>query len=59
FAKFVLTRPNYSNLSNIPEWNYRAWLEILHQGGYATDPNYTDKILGVIWRYKLYELVEG
>jgi flagellum-specific peptidoglycan hydrolase FlgJ len=34
-------------------------MEAIKAGGYATDPTYTDKVLSLIWRYRLYELVEG
>lgn len=56
FGDFILTRNNYAQIRGLPSWNYRAWLEGLRQGGYATDPSYTDKVLRIIWRYHLYEL---
>jgi flagellum-specific peptidoglycan hydrolase FlgJ len=59
FGDFVLTRKNYSQVRNLPSWNYRAWLDGLREGGYATDPAYTDKVLRIIWRYHLYELTES
>jgi len=55
FGNFIKTRSNYSNLQDIPKWNYRAWTEGLKQGGYATDPAYSEKLLRIIWRYRLYE----
>ncbi|MEL6836069.1 MAG: glucosaminidase domain-containing protein [Bacteroidota bacterium] len=58
FGNFILTRDNYAQVKNVPSWNYRGWIDGLREGGYATDPAYTDKILRIIWRYKLYELVE-
>jgi flagellum-specific peptidoglycan hydrolase FlgJ len=58
FGHFVRTRDNYQHLQDIPSWNYRAWADGLRYGGYATDPAYTDKVLGIIWRYRIYELVE-
>lgn len=59
FGTFILNRPQYSKVHSIPTWNYRAWVEAIKDGGYATDPTYTDKVLSLIWRYRLYELVEG
>lgn len=59
FGNFILTRENYAQVKDVPAWNYRGWIDGLKEGGYATDPAYTDKILRIIWRYKLYELVEG
>jgi hypothetical protein len=56
FGSFVTTRPNYQNLLQAPSWNYRAWAEGLQLGGYATDPAYAQKILRLIWRYRLYEV---
>jgi flagellum-specific peptidoglycan hydrolase FlgJ len=58
FGDFILTRDNYSQIRDLPSWNYRAWVEGLREGGYATDPGYTDKVLRIIWRYHLYELPE-
>ncbi|MEL7220391.1 MAG: glucosaminidase domain-containing protein [Bacteroidota bacterium] len=58
FGHFIKTRDNYQHLQNTPVWNYRAWADGLRSGGYATDPAYTDKLLGIIWRYKIYELVK-
>lgn len=34
--------------------NYRAWARGLEQLGYATDPTYSEKIIGVIERYDLH-----
>lgn len=58
FGNFILTRENYAQVKTVPAWNYRGWVEGLREGGYATDPSYTNKVLSIIWRYKLYELVE-
>jgi flagellum-specific peptidoglycan hydrolase FlgJ len=58
FGRFVTTRENYRNINGLPSWNYRAWMEALHAGGYATDPDYVNKVLTLIWRYRLYELAE-
>lgn len=58
FGDFILTRGNYAQIRGLPSWNYRAWIEGLREGGYATDPGYTDKVLRIIWRYHLYELQE-
>lgn len=55
FGRFVKTRPNYKHLQYAPSWNYRAWAEGLKTGGYATDPEYAEKILRIIWRYHLYD----
>jgi flagellum-specific peptidoglycan hydrolase FlgJ len=57
FGRFITTRPNYQHLRNIPNWDNRAWAEGLKAGGYATDPDYAEKLLRIIWRYRLYEIV--
>ncbi len=58
FGQFITSRPNYKHLQYIASWNYRAWAEGLKIGGYATDPAYPEKLLQIIWRYRLYEFVE-
>ena len=32
-----------------------SWSEGLKKAGYATDPNYPQKLINIIERYKLYE----
>lgn len=57
FGNFVSTRPNYAHLKHVASWNYRSWADGLKIGGYATDPEYTDKLLRIIWRYQLYDYI--
>ncbi|RMF03742.1 MAG: hypothetical protein D6772_01720 [Bacteroidetes bacterium] len=56
FGAFITQQPNYRSLQQVPKWNYRTWAEGLKAGGYATDPAYAEKLLRVIWRYRLYEV---
>ncbi len=56
FGHYLTTRSNYRHLANLPAWNNRAWAEGLQAAGYATDPYYAEKILRLIWRYRLYEI---
>ena len=43
----------YKNLRG--ETNYKSACKNVRLDGYATDPNYTEKLISVIERYKLYE----
>jgi flagellum-specific peptidoglycan hydrolase FlgJ len=36
--------------------NYKAWARGLRELGYATDPSYDSKLIGIIERYELYKL---
>lgn len=53
FGRYLQSKGYYHNLLYYPSWNYRAWAEGMQRNGYATDPKYADKVLRVIWRYKL------
>jgi LysM repeat protein len=35
--------------------DYKGWARGLKKAGYATDPKYADKLIGLIERYSLYE----
>jgi flagellum-specific peptidoglycan hydrolase FlgJ len=43
----------YRIITNLPRWDYRAWAEELHQAGYATDPEYAQKLITIIEKYDL------
>ena len=58
FGIFITSSDNYQHLHEFPAWDNRSWAEGLHAGGYATDPGYANKILRIIWRYRLWELQE-
>lgn len=45
----------YSFLFNLDRTDYRAWARGLQSAGYATAPDYADKLINLIERYKLYE----
>tara|TARA_B100000941_G_scaffold274251_1_gene235248 strand:+ start:615 stop:1361 length:747 start_codon:yes stop_codon:yes gene_type:complete len=51
---FLKNRSRYSSLFNLDIKNYRAWAKGLKKAGYATDPNYADKLISLIDRYELY-----
>ncbi|MBK9338168.1 MAG: glucosaminidase domain-containing protein [Lewinellaceae bacterium] len=48
----MLARGRYAKLKKHGK-NYRAWARGLEQLGYATDPSYSEKLIGVIERYNL------
>ncbi len=56
FGRFLTGREHYQPLFGLPEWNHRIWAETLQACGYATDPAYAEKLLRLIWRYRLYEV---
>ncbi len=50
-----LQQPRYQSLFDNGS-DYRAWAYGLQTAGYATDPEYGNKIVGIIERYELYKL---
>lgn len=56
---FLATRNRYAFLFNYDVTDYKSWAKGLKQAGYATDPRYPDKLIGLIERYKLYEYDRG
>ena len=55
FGKFISTRKYYQACFHYPAWDYVGWAYQLQYAGYATDPNYAEKLVGLIERYRLYE----
>jgi flagellum-specific peptidoglycan hydrolase FlgJ len=52
-ALFLTSRSRYSALFNLDKDDYKAWAKGLRSAGYATDPKYPDKLIGLIERYQL------
>lgn len=52
---FLVKRDRYKNLFKIRKGNYRDWAYGLKKAGYATDINYSKKLIAIIETYKLYE----
>ena len=52
---FLTGRSRYSGLFNLKEDDYEAWAKGLRKAGYATDPKYPQKLIGIIERYNLSE----
>lgn len=51
---FLTQRSRYRNLFSLRKDDYKAWARGLRKAGYATDPSYPDKLIGLIERYQLY-----
>jgi len=50
---FLTSRPRYASLFQLEKSDYAAWARGLKAAGYATDPKYPDKLIGLIERYQL------
>ena len=50
---FLKDRSRYAFLFEIKNRNYKAWAKGLKKAGYATDPNYPDKLISLIERFDL------
>ena len=50
---FLKNRIRYSHLFKIKSSNYKGWAEGLKNAGYATDPNYAEKLISLIERFEL------
>lgn len=54
-AVFLTGRSRYANLFSLPKGDYVAWAKGLRAAGYATDPNYPEKLINYIERYNLHQ----
>lgn len=52
-SKFLTTRSRYSALFQLEKDDYAAWARGLKAAGYATDPRYPEKLIGLIERFEL------
>jgi len=50
---FLTSRPRYANLFKLDVMDYKAWANGLKAAGYATNPQYADKLIGLIERFDL------
>lgn len=57
YGKLISTAPRYKRVMS--SRNYRQAAYNLQKCGYATDPNYADKIIEIIENYELYKLDEN
>jgi len=53
-SEFLTGRKRYANLFKLRPDDYKGWARGLRRAGYATDPKYPKKLIGLIERYKLY-----
>lgn len=51
---FLTSRSRYASLFELPRDDYKKWAKGLKEAGYATDPKYPDKLIGIIERYQLH-----
>lgn len=52
-SNFLVERPYYTQLFTLDIKDFKAWAHGLQKAGYATDPNYANKLIAVINRYQL------
>lgn len=55
-AEFLDSQPRYDSLFVYPSTDYRSWARGLKAAGYATAPDYADRLIRVIEENKLYLL---
>lgn len=54
-SRFLVNGQRYRNLFNLKTTDYKGWARGLKAAGYATNPQYADKLIEIIQLYKLYE----
>ncbi|AEA45536.1 glucosaminidase domain-containing protein [Fluviicola taffensis] len=52
---FLTKKPRYAGLFQFPTDDYKSWAKGLKKAGYATHPEYAEKLIDLIERLKLYE----
>lgn len=52
-ALFLTSRTRYAGLFLLEKGDYASWARGLKAAGYATDPKYPQKLIGIIERYQL------
>lgn len=53
-SKFLTSRSRYNDLFTLDIMDYKGWAQGLKNAGYATDPKYPSKLIGIIERYQLF-----
>ena len=53
-SRFLTARDHYKPLFKLKPTDYKAWAHGLKKCGYATDPQYAGKLIGLIEKYKLH-----
>ena len=54
-SKFLARQPRYARLFELGQRNYKGWAQGLQQCGYATNPQYANKLIQIIELYKLFD----
>ena len=54
-SRFLANGQRYRSLFNLKTTDYKGWARGLKTAGYATNPQYADKLIEIIQLYKLYE----
>lgn len=55
-SNFLMDNPRYFSLFQLPPDDYVGWAHGLKKAGYATAPDYADRLLKIIEEYQLYRL---
>lgn len=50
---FLTQRSRYQDLFKLRKDDYKGWAKGLRKAGYATDPRYPEKLIGIVERYSL------
>ncbi|MBP3789030.1 MAG: glucosaminidase domain-containing protein [Prevotella sp.] len=58
-SKFLSSSQRYSRLFQLKTTDYKGWARGLKACGYATNPQYADKLIQLIELYRLYEYDRG
>ena len=53
---FLTSRPRYKDLFTLDIMDYKAWAVGLKAAGYATNPEYANKLIGLIERFNIHRL---
>ncbi len=53
---FLTNRKRYANLFQLDIMDYRSWARTLKQDGYATNPQYADRLISLIERFNIARL---
>ena len=54
-SRFLVSGQRYRSLFNLKTTDYKGWARGLKTAGYATNPQYADRLIEIIQLYKLYE----
>ena len=54
-SRFLVNGQRYRSLFNLKTTDYKGWARGLKAAGYATNPQYADRLIELIQLYKLYE----